>query len=101
MDQTQWPTPAARFPALQTGGSTCGIERTMAQFMKFGRCMDLIEAAEARDGKPYARVIRTRPDLLWGRDHVSFSLMKPEATIFVVGASEGWGATLGEDTTSL
>ena len=57
-------------------------ERALAQFMKFSRCLNLIEAAEALDGKAYHRVVRTRPDLLWSRNHISVDLMKPEATIF-------------------
>lgn len=57
-------------------------DRALGQLLKFSRCMNLIEAAEAKDGRPYDRIIRTRPDLLWSRDHWTIQKMKPTAGIF-------------------
>jgi hypothetical protein len=49
------------------------VERALSQWRPLGRCLDLVEEAEARDRATYSRVLRTRPDLLWIRSHPPLS----------------------------
>lgn len=52
-----------------TGFLATHAERFMAQWNTIGRCLPLIQAAEATDAFAYTHVILTRPDLFWALPH--------------------------------
>ena len=51
--------------------------RTFGQWLTVGRCVPLIEAAEAQDGMAYTHVVRTRPDLYWAAAHPPLEALSP------------------------
>ena len=51
--------------------------RAFGQWLTAGRCVPLIEAAEAQDGIAYTHVVRTRPDLYWAAAHPPLEALSP------------------------
>ena len=68
--------------------------RTFGQWRTVGRCVPLIEAAEAADGVQYSHIVRTRPDLFWAADHPPLGALDPAAAYYdarpLTPFAQGW-----------
>jgi len=53
--------------------------RPMSQWRTLSRCLPLISAAEAIDGRAYTQIVRSRPDLFWPVPHPPLTALRPDA----------------------
>ena len=69
--------------------------RAFGQWRTVGRCVPLIEAAEAQDGMAYTHVVRTRPDLYWAAAHPPLEALSPAVSYWdrrpLTPFAEGYG----------